>query len=74
VQKFGRSTKDLIFGKMKGGVSKEEAERLSHLGRDRQQVVVEHKEEEEGIERETELRNERRKIVSFSNGGRLMFI
>jgi hypothetical protein len=41
VQKIDRSTKDLIFGKMKGGTSKVEAERLSQLGRDKQQVVVE---------------------------------
>jgi hypothetical protein len=41
VQKIRRSTKDLIFGKMKGGMNKEEVERLSQLGRDRQQAVVE---------------------------------
>jgi hypothetical protein len=35
VQKIDRSTRDLIFGKMKGGVNKEEAERLSQLERNR---------------------------------------
>jgi hypothetical protein len=29
VQKIGRSTRDLVFGKMKRGISKEEVERLA---------------------------------------------
>jgi hypothetical protein len=29
VQKIGRSTKDFVFGKMKGGMNKEEVEKLS---------------------------------------------
>jgi hypothetical protein len=54
---------------MKGGMSKEEIKRLSQLSKDRQKVV----DEEEGIKMETESENEKRKIVSFSNGDRLMF-
>ncbi len=69
MQKIGRSTKVFVFGKMRGGVNKEEAERFSQLGKDRWKVVVEHNEEEEGIEMEKKLENKRRrKIVSFSNG------
>jgi hypothetical protein len=54
---------------MKGGMSKVEIEKLSQLSKDRQKVV----DEEEGIEMETKSENERRKIVSFSSGDRLMF-
>jgi hypothetical protein len=50
VQKIYRSTKKLVFDKMKGGVSNEEAKRLSQQKRDRQQMDVEQKEEEEGTE------------------------
>ncbi len=69
VSKIGRLTKDLVFSKMKGGMSKVEIEKLSQLSKDRQKVV----DEEEGIEMETKSENERRKIVSFSSGDRLMF-
>jgi hypothetical protein len=59
---------------MKGGVNKEEVERLSHLERDWQKVVLEQNKEEEGTKMETKSENKRRrKNVSFSNGGRLMF-
>ncbi len=74
VQKIGKLTNNLIFSKMKGGVNKEEVERLSHLERDWQKVVLEQNKEEEGTKMETKSENKRRrKNVSFSNGGRLMF-
>ncbi len=60
VQKISRLTKDLVFGKMRERLNKEEVERLSQIGRDKQKVVVEHKEEKEGIEMETEPENEKR--------------
>ncbi len=50
-----------------------EVERFAQLGRDGQNIVIKHKEEEEGTEMGIELENETRKIVSFSCGGRLMF-
>jgi len=57
-----------------GGVNKEEAKRLSQLGGDRQKAIVEHNKEVEGTEMEIKSKNKtRRKIVSFSNGCRLMF-
>jgi transcriptional regulator of NAD metabolism len=49
----------LIFGK-KRGLSKEEAKRLSQLRKDTHKAIIEQKEEEEGIEMEIELENERR--------------
>ncbi len=61
MQKIDRSTKDLVFTKMKGGVSKEEAKRLAQLGRDRMKATLEQKEEEEGTEMEIELENEKRR-------------
>ncbi len=55
----------LIFGKKKVA-SKEEAKRLSQLGKDMHKAIIEQKEEEEGIKMEIEPKNERRrKIVSF---------
>lgn len=55
-------------------MNKEEAERLAQLSRERQKVVVEQKEEEEGTKMKTKPKNEkRRKTVNFSSGGRLMF-
>jgi hypothetical protein len=45
---------------MRERLNKEEVERLSQIGRDKQKVVVEHKEEKEGIEMETEPENEKR--------------
>jgi hypothetical protein len=38
---------------MKGGVSKEEVKKLTHLGRDKQKNIVEQKKEEEGTKMET---------------------
>jgi len=38
---------------MKGGVSKEEVKKLTHLGRDKQKIIVEQKKEEEGTKMET---------------------
>jgi tRNA C32,U32 (ribose-2'-O)-methylase TrmJ len=35
VQKISRSTKDLVFGKMREGLNKEEVERISKIGRDK---------------------------------------
>jgi hypothetical protein len=59
---------------MRRGVSKEDVKRFAQLGKDRQKVIVEQKGEEEGTKMETKLENEiKRKIVSFSNGCRLMF-
>jgi hypothetical protein len=53
---------------MKGGLNKEEVEIFSHIGRDKKKTIVDHKEEEEGIEMETKLENEKkRKIVRFSD-------
>ncbi len=41
VQKISRSTRDLVFGKMKRGMSKEEVERFAQLGRDKQKATIE---------------------------------
>lgn len=50
-----------------------EVEKFAQLGRDGQNFVIKHKEEEGGTEMGIELENETRKIVSFFGGGRLMF-
>jgi hypothetical protein len=73
VQKIGSLTQTSVFGKMRRGVNKVEVERFAQLGRDGQNIVIKHKEEEEGTKMGIELENETRKIVSFSCGGRLMF-
>ncbi len=53
---------------MKGGLNKEEVEIFSQIGRDKKKTIVDHKEEEEGIEMETKLENEKKqKIVRFSD-------
>ncbi len=41
MQKIDSSTQTLIFDKMRGGVNKEEVERLAQLDKDRQKFVVE---------------------------------
>jgi hypothetical protein len=47
---------------------------LAQLSREKQKIVVEQKEEEEETEMKTEQKNEKRKkTMSFSSGGRLMF-
>jgi hypothetical protein len=48
---------------MKGGLNKEKAEWFSQLERNRQKIVVEHNEEEEGIKMETKSENETRKNI-----------
>jgi hypothetical protein len=47
------------------GMSKEKAERFSHLERDGENVVVEQIKEEEGIEMETKPEIERRRKNEF---------
>jgi len=74
VQKFSISTRRLIFDKMRKGVSKEEVERLVQQERDRHKVVVEQKDEEEGIKMEIKSKTKKKRvIVNLSDGGRIMF-
>ncbi len=69
MQEIGRSTKAFVFDKIGGGMNKKDVERFSWLEKDRQKVVVEQIEEEEGNEMEIESKNERmRKNVNFFGG------
>ncbi len=55
-------------------MNKKKAIFFSQLGKHRQKATMEQKEEEEGIEMETQLENEkRRKVVRLFSGNRLMF-
>ncbi len=55
-------------------MNKEKAERFLQQKKDRQKVVVEQKEEEEGTKMETEPKNmKKQKIMNFSGGGRILF-